>query len=131
MDSKILVIAPDIDLGKQAAQALLDDEELRVVAIFWWYDDASEEYRFTVASRYYSKKGPRAAYLRIRKVLKDVDLLEKLRLDDVWAVPHDHWTVKALQTVGKLSEGTRLTRCFVNKVFIQDAYIYLLKARRR
>lgn len=116
-----------IDAGKQLTEAL-DQANFEVVASFWFYDAATDEWRLIIASPLVDREGPLEAYRGIQKVLGGAGFGD-LSLNDISVVSSTHNLVKllgvAVQT-GKAISGIRFTRNRINDQFIEDAYIYRL-----
>ena len=78
MDNAILV-GPNIDAGKRLLQAL-DIAKIKVDAAFWFYREASEDWRLYIATPLVQELGPRMAYSKVLDVLRE----ERIQDLDFW-----------------------------------------------
>ncbi len=68
------------EIGQAAAEALRADPLLAATVAEWAYDDVAERWWFVMVTPYVNKRGLKAAYLRVRQVLSNAGLLDKLPL---------------------------------------------------
>jgi hypothetical protein len=115
-----------------AARALWKDEKLKPTALLWLYDEDAQEWRFLVATQEVRKRGPQAAYLRIRGILKKASLLEKLPLRRVVLSDPSN---PLLETIGQFVRtpddalaSTSFCDCTFNSLNVAGIHIYLLQA---
>ena len=122
------LVETDIKVGAEAAAALRDDPILKPKAAMWVYDDGATEWRFLVATADAVHRGPKAAYLRVRSLLKRNGLLKKLPLGRVIVTHPSHPLVTA---VGKsmyldIPNGAVIHENVFDGVFITGMYIYYI-----
>ena len=124
MDNAILV-GPDIDAGKRLLQAL-DAAKFRVDAAFWFYREASEDWRLYIATPLVKKLGPRKAYTEVLDVLRR-NGIQELDLSRISVVDVTDSLVTvlglAISTKADIS-GISLNGNTVNGVYIRAAHIY-------
>jgi hypothetical protein len=96
----------------------------------WIYDDDAEEWRFLVASEDVRKRGPQAAYLRVRNLLKNARLLDRLPLRRVVIADPSHPLLSIVSTVGQTSgnelAGWSFYDCTFNGITVPGMHIYHL-----
>lgn len=134
MAAPILVDA-DVNLGMEASKALWEDPALKPSAIMWLYDEDASEWRFLIATEDVRKRGPQAAYLRVRNLLKNAGLLDRLPLRRVVvADPADRLvaTVRsAIHTQADALHGLSFYECTFNNMHVAGMHIYLLNEQAR
>ena len=124
MDNAILV-GPNIDAGKRLLQAL-DIAKIKVDAAFWFYREASEDWRLYIATPLVQELGPRMAYSKV------LDVLREERIQDL-----DFWKLSVVDVTDNLVTVLRLAVSTdagisdisvngnsVNGVYIRAAHIY-------
>ncbi|MEX2120033.1 MAG: hypothetical protein WD847_10605 [Pirellulales bacterium] len=115
-----------------AAHALWKDPVLKPTAIFWLYDDDASEWRFVIATEDARRRGPQAAYLRVRNLLKRAGLLDRLPLRRVVVVDPAHPLLTSvaaiLSTPGNSLAGMSFYDCVVNNVPIAGMHLYHMNA---
>jgi len=120
------LVKDDVELGRKAAEAM-DAANLQVRAVFWLYVTEADEWRFVVGTPIVDSDGPRAAYARIDKALKNI--APELPLSRVFAMSPKDTLIRALRkavSTGPNIAGIRFSGNTVNNIFIEDAYIYRL-----
>ena len=124
MDNAILV-GPNIDAGKRLLQAL-DIAKIKVDAAFWFYREASEDWRLYIATPLVQELGPRMAYSKVLDVLRE----ERIQDLDFWKLSVVDVT-DSLVTVLRLAVSTdagisdiSVNGNSVNGVYIRAAHIY-------
>lgn len=93
-------------------------------------------WRYVIATNDYVKRGPKAAYLRVRSILEKAGLLEEFPLHRVTITQPSDPLIKA---IGKLVEVPKRKSGAVSNVMLQDgyfagvhvacAYVFFLKLR--
>jgi len=124
LDNAILV-GPNIDAGKRLLQAL-DIAKIKVDAAFWFYREASEDWRLYIATPLVQELGPRMAYSKV------LDVLREERIQDL-----DFWKLSVVDVTDNLVTVLRLAVSTdagisdisvngnsVNGVYIRAAHIY-------
>jgi hypothetical protein len=124
LDNAILV-GPNIDAGKRLLQAL-DIAKIKVDAAFWFYREASEDWRLYIATPLVQELGPRMAYSKVLDVLRE----ERIQDLDFWKLSVVDVT-DSLVTVLRLAVSTdagisdiSVNGNSVNGVYIRAAHIY-------
>lgn len=111
---------------------LIDRQNFRAPACFWFYFPESDRWRFVVASPEVRVRGPHAAYRKIEALARRVpNVAEVFAPGDLTVVKDNDPLVlllrKAISTGPGIS-GIRFTNNAINGTFIDDAYIYRLTA---
>jgi hypothetical protein len=128
--AKTSLVEPDIDGGARLVEAL-DEAEIEVGAAFWFLIPELSAWRLFIASPIVDKRGRRAAYEGVQKVLRQLTSagVEAPALDDISAVSPGNEIVGLLSSAVGTGPGIsriRFTSNTVNGVFIEDAVIYRL-----
>lgn len=114
-----------IEAGKQLTSAL-DRAGLEVRSALWFYDTDAEEWRLILAMPMVDSRGVASTYDEIGKVLRAA-LIPGLFLRQIAAVRPTDELVTALRkaiTTGPTIASIRLTNSAVDRIPIEDAYIY-------
>ena len=115
-----------IDAGAKLVQKL-DKRGLAPDAAFWLYSPEEQTWKLVLVEVTLAKKGPKAAYAEIQKILAGDKELGNLRLDDLVLEKPDARNVelirKALRT-GSGIAGIRFRNSVIDGMLIDDAYIY-------
>lgn len=128
MDKPALVDS-DMEAGERLVGAL-DRAGLGVSAAFWFFVPESEEWRLVLAIPVVDSEGPKIAYERVQSELAELTQYE-LSLQDIRVVSPDDELIKLLSSAiktGPKIAHMRFTRNVINNVFIEDAYIYRMRA---
>lgn len=115
----------DIDRARRTLGAL-DDAGLDVRAAYWAFDEASDDWRFTVTEPTVDRAGTRALYERISKAL--AGRTDVLPLRDVYVTSPDDPLVAlvrlAVNTPGDASVGINFRGNAVLGTAVPDMYIF-------
>jgi hypothetical protein len=115
-----------IDAGAKLVEKL-DKKGLAPDAAFWLYSPDEQMWKLVLVEATLAKKGPKAAYSAIQKILASEKELGTLRLDDLVLEKPDARIVelirKALRTGSKIT-GVRFKNNVIDGTLIDDAYIY-------
>jgi hypothetical protein len=115
-----------IDTGAKLVQKL-DKRGLAPDAAFWLYPPEEQTWKLVLVEVKLAKKGPRAAYAEIQKILESEREFGNLRLDDLVLEKPDARIVelirKAMRT-GSGITGIRFKNNVIDGTLIDDAYIY-------
>lgn len=116
-----------IDAGATLVQKL-DERGLAPDAAFWLFSPEDQTWKLLLTEVKLAKKGPKAAYSEIQKVLeKYANEFADLRLDDLVLEKPDARIVelirKAVRTGPGIS-GIRFKNNVIDGTLIDDAYIY-------
>jgi hypothetical protein len=115
-----------IDAGAKLVDKL-DKRGLAPDAAFWLYFPEEQTWKLVLVEVKLAKKGPKAAYAEIQKVLTGEKGLESLRLDNLVLEKPDARIVelirKAMRT-GSGITGIRFKNNVIDGTLIDDAYIY-------
>lgn len=98
MDSGKLV-EQDKVVGRSAFSAFSADADLGLRAMFWRFSESHDDWRLYVASKYCDKHGPRATYLRLRRLLERAGLLDDLSLDRIDVAATGDSSVPSLESL--------------------------------
>jgi len=116
-----------IDAGARLVKKL-DERGLAPDAAFWLYSPEEQTWKLLLVEVKLAKKGPKAAYSEIQKILaKHAQELENIKLDDLVLEKPDARIVelirKAMRT-GSGVTGIRFKNNVVDGTLIDDAYVY-------
>jgi hypothetical protein len=115
-----------IDAGAKLVQKL-DKRGLAPDAAFWLYSPEEQTWKLVLVEVKLAKKGPKAAYAEIQKILADEKELGNLKLDDLVLEKPDTRIVelirKAMRT-GSGIAGIRFKNNVIDGTLIDDAYVY-------
>jgi hypothetical protein len=115
-----------IDAGAKLVQKL-DERGLAPDAAFWLYSPEEQTWKLVLVEVKLAKKGPKAAYAEIQKILAGEKELGNLKLDDLVLEKPDARIVelirKAMRT-GSGITGIRFKNNVIDGTLIDDAYIY-------
>jgi hypothetical protein len=121
------LVERDQEIGARLIQAL-DEAGFEVRSALWLYQPESERWKLVIASPLVDRRGTRAAYSAIDDVLRSTLNDADLRLDDIIAMSTKSDVIRALHTVihtePREISGIRLTGNMLNRILIDDAYIY-------
>jgi hypothetical protein len=113
-------------------KVLLDElqrQGIQIEAALWLYDTDSEEWRLSIASSELLRRSREEAYAVIQNALMAIPK-RSITLSNVTISALSDPIVKALRsviTIDSVGAGIRISRSAFNNVYIEDAYIYLLK----
>jgi len=119
-----------IEAGQEMAQ-ILTATGYEYDALFWLYTSEANMWRLTIVSSKV-KDGPLKAYAELREALESVPngLVQKrnLGLFGISLMNADDPLVLALAGASKMTNlsDQRLTRTYINWVYIEDAYVYFI-----
>ena len=123
---KLAVIQELIDAGAKLVQKL-NKRGLAPDAAFWLYSLEEQTWKLVLVEVKLAKKGPKAAYAEIQKILADEKELGNLKLDDLVLEKPDTRIVelirKAMRT-GSGIAGIRFKNNVIDGTLIDDAYVY-------
>ena len=128
MDSGELVAA-QIEAGQKLLEAMRR-AHIRLSVAMWLSTDETYEWRLMLASSLADRKGPRAAYEQLSKILAAEELSETLPLSRISMVGTNHPTAKAIAQAFKgalkvrRGGGIRIRKSSINGMFLHDAYTY-------
>jgi hypothetical protein len=112
----------------EASTILWKDPVLKPSAIFWLFDSDADEWRFVVASADARTRGPQAAYLRIRNLLKHAGLLDKLPLRRVVVIDPANPMLATMQgciaTPGDALASAGVYDCVFNGMHVDGMHVY-------
>ena len=124
------LVSQEIEEG----QRLID--ELKAAGVsgdsaLWIYSSERETWRLMLTSTLYDRKGPLKAYDQILSVFRQVTPELKIDWTAIVAVSPKHELIQGLRQLQKQYNlnfsGRRLTNNRVDRVWIEDAYIYQIK----
>lgn len=122
-------------LGTEAFEALRDDPVLEPTALAWLFFEDAGEWRFLVATRDVKKRGAQAAYLRVRGILKRVNLLDWLPLRRVVVTDPDNPFLDAIDSILDVTAPEpalmSIYNCAFNGAQVDGLVIYRLKNQRK
>lgn len=123
-----------IEAGKELTRAL--DKEENVSASFWLFASDVGDWRLVLGMPSLNRVGPRAAYMRIQKILSRLKkrphrpLPKEFNLEKIVVLESTNLLLNALKmliTTGRAAvEDIRLTNNNINGITIEDAYVYRL-----
>jgi ferritin-like metal-binding protein YciE len=106
----------------------LDERGMAPDAAFWLYSPEEQTWKLLLAEVKLAKKGPKAAYSEIQKILaKHAQELENIRLDDlVLERPNSRIVelIRKMVRTGSAISGVHLKNNVVDGTLIDDAYVY-------
>ena len=116
-----------IDAGAKLVEKL-DERGLAPDAAFWLYSPEEEAWKLLLVEVKLAKKGPKAAYSEVQKILaKNGKEFGNLRLDDLVLEKPDARIVelirKAVRTGPRIT-GLRFKNNVIDGTLVEDAYIY-------
>ncbi|MEX2185732.1 MAG: hypothetical protein WD875_03015 [Pirellulales bacterium] len=123
------LVEANVKLGEEVYDAIKRDATLGVRAALWWYDVDASEWRYMVAAEDCARRGPRAAYLRVRNLLKRANLLDRLPLAKVVVVRPDDRTLATIKKMFDFSKTPRpmhfaLENITIPGLHIEGAFLY-------
>jgi N-acetylneuraminic acid mutarotase len=124
------LVSQEIEEGQRLIDAL-KAADLSVDSALWIYAPEPETWRLMLTSPLYDRKGPLKTYEAILSVFREVKPELKIDWTALVAVSPKHELIQGLRQLQQhwnlnLS-GKRLTNNMVNRVWIEDAYIYQIK----
>lgn len=125
MVAKILV-EENIKGGRQLIETL-DKNRMKIPAAFWLYLPEGDLWRLYVASPAVDRKGSRAVYAQIQKILADMPGEDLPTLEDITAISPKDQLVRAIGSAIKTGPDLvklRLTGNSFDNTYIDDAVIY-------
>jgi hypothetical protein len=115
-----------IDAGAKLVEKL-DERGVAPDTAFWLYSPEEQTWKLVLVEIKLAKKGPRAAYAEIQKILESEKDLGNLRLDDLVLEKPDARIVELIRKAtrtGPRVTGIRFRNNVVDGTLIDDAYIY-------
>ena len=116
-----------IDAGARLVKKL-DERGLAPDAAFWLYTPEEQTWKLMLVEAKLAKKGPKAAYAKIQKILaKFSHELENIKLDDLVLERPDARIVELIGMVvrtGPAISGIRFKNNVVDGTLIDDAFVY-------
>jgi hypothetical protein len=79
------------EVSRAAQKALKADPLIRAEIAEWVHDEVTDKWWFVTITRLADAQGLKAAYLRIRLVLAQARLLDRLPLDQIYVIPLSEW----------------------------------------
>ena len=124
------LVSQEIEEGQRLIDAL-KEAGLSVDSALWIYAPEPETWRLMLTSPLYDDKGPLKTYEEILSVFREVKPELKIDWTALVAVSPKHELIQGLRQLQQhwnlnLS-GKRLTNNMVNRVWIEDAYVYQIK----
>ena len=124
------LVSQEIEEGKRLIDAL-NAANLSVDSALWIYAPEPETWRLMLTSPLYDRKGPLKTYGEILSVFRQVKPDLKIDWTALVAVSPKHELIEGLrqsqQDWNLNLSVTRLTNNFVDRTWIEDAYIYQIK----
>lgn len=124
------LLSHEIAEGQRLIDAL-NAANLSVDSALWIYAPEPETWRLMLTSPLYDHKGPLKTYGEILSVFRQVKPELKIDWTALVAVSPQHELIKGLrqsqQDWNLDLSGTRLTNNFVDRTWVEDAYIYQIK----
>ena len=124
------LVESDMQLGKDVYSAISEDKVLKPRAILWLFDDDAHEWRLIISTDDAKSRGPQAAYLRVRSILKKANLLDRIPLNRIVVTTPDN---PLLATIGSMirtgdegPNGLSFYDCTFNYNFVSGMYVYRL-----
>lgn len=130
MVDKTTLVEQDIENGRKLIEAL-GRINFHIQTALWLYDSESQEWRLTIATPLVDEQGPRFAYTEIQTVLLSMMPPLPLSLQNISVISAESKLSKSLKKAIRVpygSQGMRLTRNVINSIYIEDAYIYNIRA---
>lgn len=134
MAEEVLVkdlLTPEMIAAGRALTEELERAGLELVCALWNFKPESSQWQLIFASPHVANKGPREVYGMVQKAIqsrRDVPGLPDLQ--NISVVSPDQPLIKAIRTafrVGGRHSNIRFTRSRINDVYVEDAYILLVK----
>ncbi|MEG3842328.1 hypothetical protein [Microcoleus sp. herbarium14] len=124
------LLSQEIAEGQRLIDAL-NAADLSVYSALWNYAPGSETWRLMLTSPLHDREGSLKTYGEILSVFREVQPKLKIDWTAIVAVSPKHELIEGLRQLQKdwnldLS-GTRMTNNFVDRTWIEDAYIYQIK----
>lgn len=124
------LVSQEIEEGQRLIDAL-KAADLSVDSALWLYAPEPETWRLMLTSPLYDHKGPLKTYEAILSVFREVKPELKIDWTALVAVSPKHELIQGLRQLQQLwnlnLSGKRLTNNMVNRMWIEDAYIYQIK----
>ncbi|WP_445248941.1 hypothetical protein [Microcoleus sp. OTE_8_concoct_300] len=124
------LVSYEIEEGQRLIDAL-NAANLSVDSALWIYAPEPETWRLTLATPLYDRQGPLKTYGEILSVFRQVKPELKIDWTALVAVSPKHELIEGLrqsqQDWNLNLSGTRLTNNWVDRTWIEDAYIYQIK----
>ena len=124
------LVEVDVKIGEQVAEAIWKDPILRPTGILWYYDEDASRWRLLIASEDARHRGPQAAYLRVRKLIKKAGLLDRLPLERIVVTDPSSFLLQSvgseIQTPGNELAGLMFVDCTFQNLFVPGLYVYHL-----
>jgi hypothetical protein len=124
------LVETDRTIGLEVARALWKDDRLKPSAALWLYDEDAGEWRFVIATGDVHTRGPRAAYLRMRGILKRAGFLDELPLRRVVLWDPSHPILAALRRIVRLPDDRLASASVydstVGSTYVAGALVYFL-----
>lgn len=116
-----------IDAGAKLVKKL-DERGLAPDAAFWLYSPEKQSWKLLLVDVKLAKRGPKAAYAEVQKILEGSTMeLKNIKLDDLVVEKPDAHIVKLIRKAvrtGPAVSGIRFRNNVVDGTLIDDAYIY-------
>ena len=122
---KAALVDSDIENGKKLLEAL-EKSSFPVQTALWLYKSEADAWRLVIASVLVDRKGPRAAYRRLRAELARSPAVG-VPFSDVSLVSTRDELIRALRSAVRTGPGTsaiRFSNNVVGNFFGDDAYVY-------
>lgn len=125
------LVVPDIDAGRAFVEAL-DTAKLPIQAALWLYNSELDRWRLTLATRLVDRLGPLETYRRLNEVWEGLPEDVRQTLGEYSVISPADVLIRALsktiQTGPEIS-GIRMSKNVVDRVYIDDAYIYRVNTK--
>lgn len=124
------LLSQEIEEGKRLIDAL-NAANLSVDSALWIYAPEPETWRLMLTSPLHDRQGPLKTYGEILSVFRQLKPELKIDWTALVAVSPKHELIKGLRQIQQKwnldLSGTRMTNTFVDRTWIEDAYIYQIK----
>lgn len=124
------LVSYEIEEGQRLIDAL-NAANLSVDSALWIYAPEPETWRLTLATPLYDRQGPLKTYGEILSVFRQLKPELKIDWTALVAVSPKHELIKGLRQIQQKwnldLSGTRMTNTYVDRTWVEDAYIYQIK----
>ncbi|MEG4811636.1 hypothetical protein QUA82_29065 [Microcoleus sp. F8-D3] len=124
------LVSQEIEEGKRLIDAL-NAANLSVDSALWIYAPEPETWRLMLTSPLHDRQGPLKTYGEILSVFRQLKPELKIDWTALVAVSPKHELIKGLRQIQQKwnldLSGTRMTNTYVDRTWLEDAYIYQIK----
>jgi hypothetical protein len=131
MAEEVLVkesITNDMITGGERLARRLNDSQLQIDAMLWFYSPESNSWRFIIATPEVKEYGPRSVYQKIRRIISEIPQEDRtVEFDDIVVVDSHDPLIQLLRTAirtGPDLSRIRFSRNVISGVLVDDAVIY-------